>query len=110
MDKKKIEELRSKVAKAKEGGGTILKFHQLEGEIFSIQVSRVEPVNGQYGEQTLIVGEKDGSEVRLYLNGNREKVFLEAFDGLGEYAFVVGEARETKDGYSYVPLELVEKL
>ena len=118
MSKKtsKIDELKSKVESLKQKG-TILKVSTLEGHAFIIDVKATSTVNGQYGEQLLIVGdytegtlEAEG-EVRLYLNGARRTRFEEAFLGpKGKYAFVFGDSVELKSGHSYIPLELVESV
>ena len=106
----KIEELKSKVESLKQKG-TILKVSALESQAFIIVV------NGQYGEQLVIVGEySEGTiegmegEVRLYLSGARRERFEEAFDKEGLYAFVFGDSVELKSGHSYIPLELVESV
>ena len=112
----KIEELKSKVESLKQKG-TILKVSALEGQAFIIDVKATSIVNGQYGEQLVIVGEySEGTiegmegEVRLYLSGARRERFEEAFDKEGLYAFVFGDSVELKSGHSYIPLELVESV
>ena len=115
MSKKtsKIEELKSKVESLKQKG-TILKVKDLEGQALIVNVKATTTVNGQYGEQLLIVGDyNEGTlevegEVRLYLNGARRTRFEEAYTDEGLYAFVFGSSVELKSGHSYIPLELVE--
>ena len=118
MSKKqsKIDELKSKVETLK-SKGTILKVKELEGQAFFLGIT-TEPttVNGQYGEQLLIIGEIQENEmelqgeVRLYLNGARRTRFEEAYTEAGLYAFVFGQSVELKSGHSYIPLELVESV
>ena len=119
MSKKqsKIEELKSKVESLKKKG-TILKVKDLEGQAIIIDVKATSTVNGQYGEQLLIVGDFiEGSieaegEVRLYLNGARRTRFEEASLAVkeGHFAFVFGDSVQLKSGHSYIPLELVESV
>ena len=113
---KKIDELRSKVASLK-GQGTILKVADLEGKAFILDVQAIKTVEGQYGEQLLIVGtsvegleQAEGEEVRIYLNNKRQTVFEGAYEEPGQYAFVFGDKVQMKNGYDYIPLELVEKV
>jgi hypothetical protein len=113
IDMSKIDELKTKVESLKQKG-TILKVKDLEGQGFLVAVSATSVVNGQYGEQLLIVGQwEDGEldvegEVRLYLNGARRTRFEEAWKGPGLYGFVFGSSVQLKSGYDYIPLELVE--
>ena len=114
---KKLEELRSKVASLK-GSGTILKVADLESKVFVLDVEVTKMVEGQYGEQLLIVatyleGElnhKKGDNVCLYLNNRRQEVFDTAYIGEGKYAFVFGDKTKMKNGFDYIPLELVEQV
>jgi len=111
----RIDELKSKVESLKTKG-TILKVSELEGKAFVMEVSATSTVNGQYGEQLLIVGtyeegdlEVEG-EVRLYLNGARRERFEEALGANRgcSVAFVFGNKVQLKSGHDYIPLELVE--
>ena len=116
MSKKqsKIDELKSKVETLKQSRGTILKVKELENQAFLIDVTSALIVNGQYGEQLLIVGTMQENEmghegeVRLYLSGARRTHFEEAYTEPGLYAFVFGQSVELKSGHSYIPLQLVE--
>jgi len=111
---KKIEELRSKIESLKKVG-TILKVANLEGKAFVLDVSATSIVNGQYGEQLMIVGTyeegeldlKKGDDARIYLNNKRRATFEEAWIEEGHYAFVFGTSVPLKSGHSYIPLELV---
>lgn len=112
----KLEQLKTQVASLK-AQGTILKVKDLEGQAFLMEVSSTTTVNGQYGEQLLIVGNytqgdlnhKAGDNLRLYLNGARRTKFEEAGEGPGEYGFVFGASVTLKSGHDYIPLELVTK-
>lgn len=114
---KKIDELRSKIESLK-SQGTILKVGNLEGKAFVLDVSATSIVNGQYGEQLLIVGTyeegeldlKKGDSARIYLNNKRRATFEEAWIQEGAYAFVFGTKVDLKSGHSYIPLELVESV
>ena len=109
----KIDELKTKVESLK-AKGTILKVSDLEGKAFIIDVNATSTVNGQYGEQLLIVGNYDEGdldltgEVRLYLTNARRTRFEEAFTEEGKYAFIFGDKVKLKSGHDYIPLELVE--
>lgn len=109
MDKKKIEELKTKVEQMKKKAN-ILKVSELAGEVFSMQVTNASMVVGKYGDQLMIVGTVDNEDSRIYLTGRRAQTFENAFEGEGEYAFVFGEAVTLEGGNQYIPLELVEKL
>ena len=113
---KKYDELRSTVASLK-GEGTILKVKDLEDKAFTLTIEATQEVNGTYGEQLLIVGtvvdgeleQKKGEEVRLYLNNKRQTTFETVYDGEGNYTFLFGNKVLLKNGFHYVPLELVVK-
>jgi hypothetical protein len=109
IDKKTADKLKSKVAALK-ATANIVKIHENAGQVIGMNVEQTSVEMGKYGEQLLVVGTIDGEASRIYLNGKRREVFTAAFDGAGEYAFVVGESVELKSGNNYVPLELVEKL
>ena len=115
----KIDELRSKVASLK-NEGTILKVKDLAGMAFVLNVNATTQVTGTYGEQLLIVGTmtgltgdtgvEEGANTRIYLNNKRMETFNASYVGEGEYGFVFGDSVELKNGYDYIPLELVQKV
>ena len=109
LNKKKIEELKTKV-QALNNTGNIVKIHEHAGKVVGMHIEQTSVTMGKYGEQLLIVGTVDGEASRMYLNGKRREIFETAFAGAGDYAFVIGESVELKSGNNYVPLELVEQL
>tara|TARA_R110000751_G_scaffold282844_1_gene386114 strand:- start:3412 stop:3765 length:354 start_codon:yes stop_codon:yes gene_type:complete len=113
----KIDELRSKVASLK-NEGTILKVSNLAGKAFVLNVNATTQVTGNYGEQLLIVGTmtngdevgiEEGANARIYLNNKRMETFNACYTGEGNYGFVFGDSVELKNGYDYIPLDLVQK-